>query len=309
VRTATTFDPRLPVLRPPDRGAGMPSSVAVEDVLALRSALAGVAAGRAEVVQAVDCAGGGARSVGLLDELARTMELRTRRPVVRIGRDPDPGRSVDCPPVWTSRDALMGWSESMVRSDGAGGSYLASSHWPCGGDLDVEGAQVALLASVVNPVACVVGPRTSAAEVVALCERLDPGRDPGRLTFVARMGASVVAERLPPLVRAVAAAGHPVIWVTDPLGGNSVVAPGGVRTRFVVDVVREVLLFQDAVRVGGGVPGGIRLECTPDDVAECVQDRWLISRVSDNYTTPCDPRLAPGQAVAVVGVWRAEVAR
>ncbi|WP_052866505.1 3-deoxy-7-phosphoheptulonate synthase [Streptomyces niger] len=216
------------------------------------------------------------------------------------------GQGVEAP-VWTSHEALLlDYEVPMLRRDGHGGSYLGSTHLPWIGERtrQVEGAHVALLAQVFNPVACKVGPGMTPEELLALCERLDPDRDPGRLTLIARMGADLVADRLPPLVEAVRAAGHPVIWLTDPMHGNTVSAPCGHKTRMVATVVREVCDFQLAVRAGGGVAGGLHLETTPDDVTECAADQAALARVGETYTSRCDPRLNPRQAVDVVSAWR-----
>lgn len=210
-------------------------------------------------------------------------------------------------PVWTSHEALLlDYEIPMVRRDEQGRLMLASTHWPWIGERtrQVDGAHVALLAQVANPVACKVGPRMTPDELRVLCERLDPARTPGRLTLIARMGADSVAERLPPLVEAVRAAGHPVLWLSDPMHGNTVTTPGGVKTRFVSSVTYEIERFQTAVATAGGVPGGLHLETTPDDVSECVTDESGIDRVGTLYTSFCDPRLNPAQALASVGAWR-----
>ncbi|MDO0925217.1 3-deoxy-7-phosphoheptulonate synthase [Streptomyces sp. TG1A-8] len=217
------------------------------------------------------------------------------------------GRSTICPPVWSSHEALLlDYELPMIRQGDDGRLLLTSTHWPWIGERTrgVDGAHVAMLAGVVNPVACKVGPGTLVEELLALCALLDPERDPGRLTLIARMGAGSVADRLPPLVRAVRAAGHPVIWLTDPMHGNTVTTPGGLKTRFVDTVVREVQDFQSAVRSAGGVAGGLHLETTPDDVTECVLNGSEEGSVGDKYTSFCDPRLNPGQAVSVVSAWR-----
>ncbi|MGP2441057.1 3-deoxy-7-phosphoheptulonate synthase [Streptomyces sp. JW3] len=357
--------------------AGRPPLVAAADVRRLRSLLAEVAAGAAQVVQSGDCAedpvecsaGDIARKSGLLDVLAGIVKMVTHRPVVRVGRmagqfakprsrptervggvelpvyrghmvnspEPDPllrrpdprrllscyaaasramthlgwldpgGRSASCPPVWTSHEALLlDYELPMVRRDDAGRLLLTSTHWPWIGERTraVDGAHVALLAGVDNPVACKVGPRTRTDELLALCALLDPERDPGRLTLIARMGAGSAADRLPALVGAVKAAGHPVIWLTDPMHGNTVTTPAGLKTRFVDTVVREVQDFQSAVRSAGGVAGGLHLETTPDDVTECVLNESEEGNVGDKYTSFCDPRLNPGQAISVVSAWQ-----
>ncbi|WP_406864111.1 3-deoxy-7-phosphoheptulonate synthase [Streptomyces sp. HUAS MG47] len=218
------------------------------------------------------------------------------------------GRHALEPPVWTSHEALLlAYEIPMLRTDERGKLFLGSTHWPWIGERtrQLDGAHVALLAQVDNPVACKVGPSMEPADVLALCERLDPGREPGRLTLIARMGADRVAERLPSLVEAVRAAGHPVIWLTDPMHGNTVAAPDGTKTRHVETVSREVAAFQQAVAAGGGVCGGLHLETTPHDVTECVSCEADLDHVGDKYTTFCDPRLNPRQAVSVVSAWTA----
>ncbi|WP_327237722.1 3-deoxy-7-phosphoheptulonate synthase [Streptomyces sp. NBC_01317] len=220
-------------------------------------------------------------------------------------RDQDGSTRIGAP-IWTSHEALLlDYEIPMLRRDEQGRLLLASTHWPWIGERtrQVDGAHVALLAEVINPVACKVGPRMAVGELLALCERLDPGRESGRLTLIARMGAAAVADRLPALVEAVRAAGHPVIWLSDPMHGNTVSTPDGLKTRFVQTVVREVRDFQHAVRGAGGVAGGLHLETTPDDVTECVQNESRIHQVGAKYTSFCDPRLNPAQALSVMSAW------
>ncbi|MFJ7155289.1 3-deoxy-7-phosphoheptulonate synthase [Streptomyces sp. NPDC101118] len=211
------------------------------------------------------------------------------------------------PPVWTSHEALLlDYELPQVRQDGEGGHYLASTHFPWIGERtrQLDGAHVALLSQVENPVACKVGPSMSPEDVVTLCGILDPRREPGRLTLIARMGADAAADKLPPLVEAVRRAGHPVIWLTDPMHGNTVSTPGGYKTRYLETVEREVRAFQFAVESAGGVAGGLHLETTPDDVTECVVNASAADRVGDAYTSFCDPRLNPSQAISVVTAWQ-----
>jgi 3-deoxy-7-phosphoheptulonate synthase len=194
----------------------------------------------------------------------------------------------------------------MLRQTTAGNLLLTSTHWPWIGERtrQPEGAHVAMLARVVNPVACKLGPGTTPEEALELCALLDPRREPGRLTFIARMGADNVADRLPPLVRAVRAAGHPVIWLCDPMHGNTLTTPDGFKTRYTDTVIREVRGFQWAVNRSGGVAGGLHLETTPDAVTECVHDASEVARVGHKYTSLCDPRLNPVQAVQVAAAWQ-----
>ena len=350
--------------------------VAAHDVRTLSSLLAAVAAGRALVVQAGDCAedpqecgtADVARKRALLDLLAGTMRMAAHKPVLRVGRiagqyakprskshedvdgqslpayrghmvnlpeptaerrEPDPERILDCyasadlivnrlgwwgrreplldAAVWTSHEALLlDYECPMLRQTSAGGLLLTSTHWPWIGERtrQPEGAHVAMLSRVVNPVSCKLGPSTTPDEALELCALLDPHRTPGRLTFIARMGADNVADRLPPLVKAVRAAGHPVIWLSDPMHGNTLTTPDGFKTRYTETVIREVRGFQWAVSKAGGVAGGLHLETTPDEVTECVHDASEIERVGHKYTSLCDPRLNPVQAVLVAAAWQ-----
>lgn len=208
--------------------------------------------------------------------------------------------------VWTSHEALLlDYELPMLRTLPDGRRLLTSTHWPWIGERtrQTDGAHVAMLAQVANPVACKVGPGMTRDELLDLCEALDPGRTPGRLTLIARMGADTVGERLPALVAAVRSAGHPVIWLTDPMHGNTVSGPEGLKTRLVRTVVREVVEFHRAVTDGGGVAGGMHLETTPDQVTECVADHDRIHEVGDKYTSLCDPRLNPRQAMTVASAW------
>ncbi|MFF1379131.1 3-deoxy-7-phosphoheptulonate synthase [Streptomyces sp. NPDC058308] len=218
------------------------------------------------------------------------------------------GRTGIDPVVWTSHEALLlDYEVPMLRRDEEGGLLLSSTHWPWIGERtrQLDGAHVALLARVTNPVACKVGPTMTADALLALCERLDPGRAAGRLTLIARMGADAAADRLPSLVAAVRSAGHPAVWLCDPMHGNTVTGPDGRKTRFVDTVVREVTAFQHAVREAGGTAGGLHLETTPDDVHECLaDDRTATDRTAARYTTLCDPRLNPAQAMTVVAAWQ-----
>lgn len=209
-------------------------------------------------------------------------------------------------PIWASHEALLiDYELPSVRADGDGRLFLGSTHWPWIGERtrDPHGAHAALLARVANPVACKIGPAATAGEVVALAGLLDPRRVPGRITFIARMGAGTVGRVLPGLVTAVRRSGHRAIWLCDPMHGNTVTGPHGLKTRYVESLTREVGEFQQAVRASGGVAGGLHLEATPDDVTECAEDAWHASQVPDKYLSLCDPRLNPDQAQAVIAAW------
>ncbi|MGW0791966.1 3-deoxy-7-phosphoheptulonate synthase [Streptomyces sp. NPDC002911] len=210
------------------------------------------------------------------------------------------------PRLWTSHEALvLDYEEPMIRELSDGRRWLGSTHWPWIGERtrQLDGAHLDLVAGIVNPVAVKVGPTTTVDEVTLLCERLDPLREPGRLTLIARMGAEPVAERLPALVEAVRGAGHPVIWLSDPMHGNTVVGPDGHKTRLLETMAREIRGFLRAVTDAGGTAGGLHLETTPDDVLECATDVSVYEGKAVRRTSLCDPRLNTEQAVSLLSAW------
>ncbi len=210
-------------------------------------------------------------------------------------------------PVWTSHETLLlDYELPLLRRESDGSLLLTSTHWPWVGERtrQLDGPHIALLAAVSNPVAVKVGPTMTPDELLALCDRLDAQRQPGRLTLIARMGAEHAARTLPGLVKAVHDAGHPVLWLSDPMHGNTVSGPDGTKTRFVKTVIQEVLNFQEAVTQNGGVAAGLHLETTPEAVVECVRDDAELGRLGEKYLSFCDPRLNLQQAVEVVSAWR-----
>jgi 3-deoxy-7-phosphoheptulonate synthase len=209
---------------------------------------------------------------------------------------------------WSSHEMLViDYETSLLRLDtDRGVTILGSTHFPWVGERTRQhgGAHVHLLAAIHNPVACKVGPDASPADVIELCDRLDPERIPGRLTLIIRMGAQTVGDALPPIAAAVRGAGHPVIWLCDPMHGNTVKAAIGVKTRRLADMVREARSFRAILEDLKLHPGGLHLEVAASPVTECVggavaDDGSMLAR----YTTLCDPRLNPDQAVELVEAW------
>ncbi len=210
------------------------------------------------------------------------------------GADPEEFRRVD---FFASHEALvLDYERPLVRIDSRTGlPYSVSGHFLWVGERtrDLGGAHVQYASLIRNPVGVKIGPSASPEDVVALAERLNPDRVPGRLTLISRMGAGRVTEVLPAIVEKVEANGHPVVWVCDPMHGNTREAAGGVKTRQFEDVAAEVHGFFEVHQKLGTFPGGLHIELTGDDVTECLggvggpQEQDLPYR----YETACDPRL------------------
>jgi 3-deoxy-7-phosphoheptulonate synthase len=228
---------------------------------------------------------------------------RALRFMQAIGIDLGDERTIHEVDIWTSHEALLlDYEEPLVRRDSTTGDwYACSAHFLWVGERtrQLDGAHVAFLAGVENPVGIKVGPTATPDALVALCERLNPLRVPGRLTLVARLGADRVREELPPLVRAVRETGVPVLWACDPMHANTFVTPSGHKTRRFDDVLREIEGFFAAHREVGSWPGGVHLEFTGEEVTECLggSEEVLEEQLDHRYETLCDPRLNARQSL------------
>lgn len=204
---------------------------------------------------------------------------------------------------FTSHEALiLGYEEALTRRDALTGDwYDSSAHlvWIGERTRQAGGAHMEFFAGIRNPVGCKLGPTVTPAEVLAICQRLNPDRVPGRLTLIVRMGAEHVASGLPPLLTAVADAGHPVVWACDPMHGNTFTSAGGRKTRRFDDILREIAGFFAAHESVGTWPGGVHVELTSDDVTECLggAEEILDADLGDRYETMCDPRLNGRQSL------------
>ena len=216
------------------------------------------------------------------------------------GADPEELRAVE---LYSSHEALvLDYEQALTRRDSRTGlMYDTSAHFVWVGERtrDLNGAHVEFASGISNPIGVKVGPDAKPADVLALIDRLNPDRDPGRLTLITRMGAGRVRDALPPLISAVIAEGIEVPWVCDPMHGNTFEAPSGHKTRRLHDVLEEVQGFFEVHRGLGTHPGGIHIEFTGDNVTECVggSHEIVADDLYQRYETACDPRLNRSQAL------------
>ena len=216
------------------------------------------------------------------------------------GADPEELRAVE---LYSSHEALvLDYEQALTRRDSRTGlMYDTSAHFVWVGERtrDLNGAHVEFASGISNPIGVKVGPDAKPADVLALIDRLNPARDPGRLTLITRMGAGRVRDALPPLISAVIAEGIEVPWVCDPMHGNTFEAPSGHKTRRLHDVLEEVQGFFEVHRGLGTHPGGIHIEFTGDNVTECVggSHEIVADDLYQRYETACDPRLNRSQAL------------
>lgn len=225
--------------------------------------------------------------------LAREID-RAIRFMEAAGADFDELKRVE---FYASHEALlMDYERPMTRIDSRTGTpYDTSAHFLWIGERtrDIDGAHVDFLSRVRNPIGVKLGPSTSPDDMLRLIDTLDPTREPGRLTFITRMGAKTIRDALPPLLDAIKASDAQPLWVTDPMHGNGLTTPTGYKTRRFDDVVDEVKGFFEAHRAAGTHPGGIHVELTGDDVTECLGGSEHIDEatLATRYESLCDPRL------------------
>ena len=204
---------------------------------------------------------------------------------------------------YTSHEALLlGYEEALTRRDSLTGDfYDCSAHLVWVGDRTrtLDGAHVEFVSGVHNPVAVKLGPSATAEEVLALCDRLDPEGEPGRLSFITRFGAGRVEELLPRLIRAVRDEGRKAVWICDPMHGNTITTGSGRKTRRFDDILTEIKGFFVAHQQEGTFPGGVHIELTHEDVTECLggAEQVLDRHLEHRYQALCDPRLNARQSL------------
>ena len=208
---------------------------------------------------------------------------------------------------------LMDYERPLTRIDSRTGyPYNTSAHFVWVGERtrDLDGAHIDYFSRIHNPIGIKLGPKTTTDDVNKLIDILDPNREPGRLTFITRMGAGVIRDALPPLLEAVHASDALPVWVTDPMHGNGITTPNGYKTRRFDDVVDEVKGFFEAHHAVGTFPGGIHVELTGDDVTECLGGAEMIDEetLASRYESLCDPRLNHKQSLELAFLVSEELA-
>jgi 3-deoxy-7-phosphoheptulonate synthase len=235
-------------------------------------------------------------------ELARRIE-ESLGFMTACGIDPARTPQLRTTAIYTAHDALLlPYEEALTRQDSLTGDwYGCSAHLLWLGDRtrQPDHAHAAFARGVANPLGLKCGPTLTPDALLRLLDVLNPGNAPGRMTLITRMGAAVLAETLPKLVRAVQREGRAVVWCCDPMHGNTVTLANGRKTREFERILDEVRVFF-AVHGGEGTwPGGIHLEMTGKDVTECLGGGQAIEEqdLARRYQTQCDPRLNGTQAL------------
>lgn len=197
---------------------------------------------------------------------------------------------------------LLNYEEALtIRDEDDGKIYCCSAHMLWIGDRtrNIGEAHVEFMRGIANPIGVKVGPSTNKDELIKLIDILNPENIPGRLTLISRMGAEQVEKLLTPIVEKIKAEGKNVIWSCDPMHGNTIKSPSGIKTRPFNQILSEVRNNFEVHKKIGTYAGGIHIEMTGQDVTECIGGAQAILEVNlkDRYHTHCDPRLNASQSV------------
>ncbi len=204
---------------------------------------------------------------------------------------------------YTSHEGLnLHYESSQTRQvPRRDGWYDLTTHFPWIGERTraLDGAHVEYFRGVQNPIGIKLGPSVTADQALSLIDALNPQDEPGKVALITRMGATRVADVLPGLVEGVKRGGRRVLWVCDPMHGNTQTAPSGLKTRDFDDVLREVETTFEVHDACGTWLGGVHFELTGEDVTECIGGAQGITvhDLDRNYATACDPRLNYRQAL------------
>ncbi|QPG95835.1 Aromatic/aminoadipate aminotransferase 1 [Epichloe festucae Fl1] len=226
------------------------------------------------------------------DEL-QTVELFTSHEGLLLDYEQPLTRLLESPPPTTKEN----------KSDTKEAYYDTSAHFIWIGDRtrQLDHAHVEFFRGIANPVGVKVGPTTPSADLLNLLRTLSPDCEPGKITLITRYGAGKVGELLPQHIRAVEDSEyrHCVVWQCDPMHGNTLSTPSGIKTRRFNDIYKEL---QESLRIHkeqGSYLGGVHLELTGDAVTECLGGSEGLEEddLSTNYTSFCDPRLNEKQAL------------
>ncbi len=240
----------------------------------------------------------GARYRELADKISETLTF-----MAAIGVTPETQPDLHRVEFFTAHEALLlGYEEALTRVDSTSGDwYDCSAHlvWIGERTRQLDGAHVEFCKGIKNPIGVKVGPTMEPDEVLRMCEALNPDNEPGRLTLYGRFGSDKIAGRLPMLMNATRREGRNVVWATDPMHGNTLVANNGYKTRPFDRILSEVKSFIEIAEAEGVHPGGVHLEMTGQNVTECLGGARALSEgdLADRYHTHCDPRLNGEQAL------------
>ena len=239
-----------------------------------------------------------ARYQNLADRLSETLAF-----IEACGMNSQTSPQIRETEFYTAHEALLlNYEQALTRVDSTSGDlYGTSAHllWIGERTRQLDGAHAEFMRGIANPIGCKVGPTMEPDELIRLIDILNPKNEPGRLTLMARMGSDAVLDQLPALVRRVRDEGRAVVWISDPMHGNTIKSSTGYKTRPFGRILDEVKSFFQVHEAEGTYAGGVHFEMTGQDVTECTGGAREITDkdLSARYHTHCDPRLNASQSL------------
>lgn len=220
-----------------------------------------------------------------------------------VGISSDKYASLRMTELYTSHEALiLDYEQALTRKDSISGDwYDCSAHFLWIGDRtrQIDGAHVEFLSGVKNPIGIKAGPSFTPDELVALSHKLNPENEFGRLTIITRMGTDKINDYLPQLIHRATSENLNLLWICDPMHGNTYKTKNGYKTRHFNAILKEIQQFFAIHQKLGTIPGGVHFELTGDNVTECLGGAQEISDIDlkERYETACDPRLNNEQSL------------
>jgi 3-deoxy-7-phosphoheptulonate synthase len=205
--------------------------------------------------------------------------------------------------LYTSHEALLlDYEESLTRKDSTSGDwYDCSAHFLWIGDRtrQADCAHVEFMRGIKNPIGIKIGPDHDTDDIKKIIQKLNPDNEPGRISLITRFGAKKIDRFLPHLIKEIDMEGFKLVWICDPMHGNTYQNPYGQKTRKIKDILNEIRSFNQIHNAEGTIAGGVHLELTGDNVTECLggSRQLLDEHLQLNYQTNCDPRLNAEQSV------------
>ena len=205
--------------------------------------------------------------------------------------------------LFTSHEGLLlGYEQALTRTDSLSGAYYdCSAHMLWIGDRtrSISGAHVAFFTGVQNPIGIKLGPGMDIPELIQIIRTLNPENAWGRITLISRLGAEITTTVLPEIIRAVKREKLNVLWICDPMHGNTFITESGHKTRSFDTIIQELEEFFAVHDSEGTIAGGVHFELTGENVTECLGGAQQISRtdLDNRYESACDPRLNNEQSL------------
>ena len=203
---------------------------------------------------------------------------------------------------FTSHEALtLHYEQALTHQIQNGRWYNVSTHFPWIGmrTANDNSAHIEYMRGIANPIGMKVSSKLQPAELKQLIEVLNPNNEPGRLSLIHRFGASHIANFLPQLIEAAQQTGITVLWIADPMHGNTLTTETGYKTRRFDDILSELTQAFQIHKHCGSHLGGIHFELTGDNVTECTGGARGLTEadLEKAYHTLVDPRLNYEQAL------------